>query len=91
MLVLTDALGWFWVVGLAAVVFVLWWAARRYTRNDAVRQATSTLALSQVIPLVAPLVFFALVAALTAALAVAILVVVAVAAIAVGAFVRRRR
>ena len=89
--VLTDTIGWFWVLGIAALVLVAWVAARRYTRSTLVRQATTTLALSQVIPLLAPLVVGTLLALLATAVAIAVLVLLVVAVIAVAAFVRRRR
>ena len=91
LLVVAGQLRWFWVVGFAAAAIAAWWLARRYARNALVRQATATLALSQVIPLVAPLVIATLLALLATAVAIAVLVVLVVGVIAVAALVRRRR
>lgn len=91
LLVVGGQLRWFWVVGFAAAAVAAWWLARRYARGALVRQATATLALSQVIPLLAPLVIATLLALLATAVAIAVLVVLAVGAIAVAALARRRR
>ena len=91
LLVVAGQLRWFWVVGFAAIVLAAWWIARRHARSALVRQGTSTLALSQVIPLLAPLVIATLLALLATALAIAVLVVLVVGAVAVAAFIRRRR
>ena len=91
LLVLFGPLRWFWVVGFAAVAVALWWTARRYARSSLLREGSATLALSQVIPLLAPLVVGTLLALLATAVAIAVLVLLVVAAIAVAALVRRRR
>lgn len=91
LLVITDQLGWFAVVGVAAVVFALWWLARRYTRSPLAREATTMLALSQVIPLLAPVVITALLALVTTVVAITVLVLVAIAVIALVTLLRRRR
>ncbi|MBW3592075.1 MAG: hypothetical protein KY396_00090 [Actinobacteria bacterium] len=91
LLVVAGQLRWFWVVAFAAVALAAWWIARRHARSALVRQGTSTLALSQAIPLLAPLVIAALLALLATAVAVAVLVVLVVGVIAVAALVRRRR
>ncbi len=91
LLVVFGPLRWFWVVAVAAVVIVAWWLARRHARSALVRQATATLALSQAIPLLVPLVLATLAALVATAVAVAVLVVLAVGAIAVAAVLRTRR
>ena len=90
LLVVAGQLRWFWVVAFAAAAVAAWWVARRYARSALVRQATSTLALSQAIPLLAPLVIGTLLALLATAVAVAVLVVLTVGVVAVAALVRRR-
>ncbi len=84
-------LRWLWVVLFAAAVLAGWWAARRHARSPLVREAATTLAVSQLIPLLAPLVIATLLALLATAVAVAVLVLLVVGAIAVAAFLRRRR
>ena len=91
LLVVTNQLGWFWVLGIAAVVLVAWWAARRYTRNTVVRQAASTLALSQAIPLVASLAVGILVTVVAAVTTIAVVVLLAAALLTLAALFRGRR
>jgi len=86
-LVLTNVLGWFWVLGIAAVVFASWYVVRRRTRNEFLRRVTSTAALSQVLPLLLPLLIG--IVALTVTVVVVVLIIVLIVAAFV-AFAGRR-
>jgi hypothetical protein len=48
-------LGWFWVVGIALLVFAFYYFVGRTTRFDAVHQISWTAAVSQLLPLLVPL------------------------------------
>ncbi|MDQ4019897.1 MAG: hypothetical protein M3188_08760 [Actinomycetota bacterium] len=50
-------LGWFWVVGAAAVAVVLYFAVGRRVRSATVREIAWTLAASQLIALVVPVLW----------------------------------
>jgi hypothetical protein len=78
-LVLTNVLGWFWVLGIAALVFAFWYVVRRRTQNQLLRRIASTAALSQVLPLLVPLLI-SLIAITVTVVVVIVLVVLVVAA-----------
>ena len=56
LLVIFSSLGWFWVVGAAAVAVVLYLLGRR-TRSSTVHDVTWVLAASQLISLIVPLLW----------------------------------
>jgi hypothetical protein len=56
LLVIFSSLGWFWVVGAAAVAVALYLLGRR-TRSATVQQVTWVLAASQLIALIVPLLW----------------------------------
>jgi len=56
LLVIFSSLGWFWVVGAAAVAVALYLLGRR-TGSATVRQVTWVLAASQLIALIVPLLW----------------------------------
>lgn len=89
-LVLTDVIGWFWVLAIAVLVFAGYYVVRRSTHNPLLRQATSTAALSQVIPLLLPLLLGAVALTLTIVTVVLVIVLVVVALAAFAGLVRRR-
>ena len=60
LLVVTNVLGWFAVLAIAAFVFALYLFVGRKTRFDTLRQLSWTAAVSQLLPLTVPFVVLAL-------------------------------
>lgn len=56
LLVVTSSVGWFWVVGAAAVAVVLYMLGRR-TSSRTVHEATWILAVSQLIAVIVPVLW----------------------------------
>jgi hypothetical protein len=89
-LVLTDVIGWFWVLATALLVFAAYYVVRRATQSPLLRQAASTAALSQVIPLLLPLLLGVVALTVTVVTVVLVIVLIVVALAAFAALVRRR-
>jgi hypothetical protein len=68
--------GWFWALGVAALVIAFWWFVGRSTRFDWLRQLSWTLAASQLIVILVPLVGFALATLAVVAMIAVIAIVV---------------
>ena len=75
-LVLSSAIGWFWVFGVAVVAFAVYLYVRRNVKNETARQIAWTAAFSQVMPLFVPLLW-----GLVKLAAIAILVVAGIAVV----------
>jgi hypothetical protein len=75
LLVVTNVLGWFAVLAIAALVFAFYLFVGRKTRFDTLRQLSWTAAVSQLLPLTVPFVFLAL-GTLVVVAVIALLVVV---------------
>ena len=60
LLVVTNVLGWFAVLAIAALVFAFYLFVGRKTRFDTLRQLSWTAAVSQLLPLTVPFVVLAL-------------------------------
>ena len=73
-LVLSSAIGWFWVLAVAIAAFAFYFYVRRNVANETVRQVAWTAAFSQILPLVVPLLW-----GLVKLAAIAILVLVGIA------------
>jgi hypothetical protein len=56
-LVLSNAVGWFWILGAAIVAFVVYFWVRANVRNETARQIAWTVAFSQVLPFLVPLLW----------------------------------
>jgi hypothetical protein len=70
-----EVLGWFAVLAIAAVVFAFYFFVGRKTRFDALRQLSWTAAVSQVLPLLVPVVLV-VVSTLVIVAAVALLLII---------------
>ena len=75
LLVVTNVLGWFAVLAIAAIVFAFYLFVGRKTRFDTLRQLSWTAAVSQLLPLTVPFVVLAL-GTLVLVAVIALLVVV---------------
>jgi hypothetical protein len=72
LLVVLGGLGWFWVVAAAAVALTLYFVARRRVRSATVREVLWTLAASQLIAVIVPILW-----ELFQVVAIAVLVIMA--------------